>query len=245
MGKGKHNQTHETTTNYNQVSDDDYQYDNVEPSKMKKVGKFINIALLPLALLTAFFLVRLLLSRDPRSFCSCTKEHIDNYYPTKWGFEQKLEVIFLSWSMCGFLVLLSGLGVLFFRFITLSSPMDKTFTEPALMSAFNRVMLNTIAQSFIFLGFFGFWVIRQGDSETAIRFMAVFAVARSLFFVGYTLQATVGLQTIRACGFMMTLMCNMILLAEIVGHSQRERINNAGEYDFVNQLLTQHLKLEF
>jgi hypothetical protein len=244
MGKGKHQNQETPETNYNNV-EEDYLVENVAPSKLKKFLNFINLASLSIVMFCAFFLVRLLISRDPRSLCSCTKDEINRYYPTRWGFEQKLEVIFLSWAMCGFLVLLSGLGVMFFRFITLSSPLDRISSEPALMTAFNRIMLNTIAQSFIFLGFFGYWVLRQGDSEHAIRYIAIFAVARVLFFVGYTIQATVGLMQVRACGFIMTIMVNMILLAEIVGHSQRERIVNAGKYDFVHQILTQHLKLEF
>jgi len=235
------------TENHHKEEPNDIEYtEDYEVNSTPKKNKFINmfnLAMFPFVLLGAFFLVRLLLSRDPRSFCPCIKDEIDRYYPSKWGFEQKLEVIFLTWALSGFVVLLSAFGVMFFRMITLRTPLDSC-SEPVLLTTFNRIMLNTIAQTFIFLGLFGFWVLRQGDSEHALRYLTIFAVARVLFFVGYIIQGIFGLMPLRAIGFAMTLMVNLIVLLEILGHNSREKILNAGEYDFVNHILVNHLNIK-
>lgn len=174
--------------------------------------------LLPAFMFTAAFLANYILVTDFKTQHPDFFKHVDERFPNEWKFEDKAEVLFLAWSHLSIFVIFCAIVVMMIRVVGVVDPLKKN--DPKIIEIFNRTIQNTLEQSFVFLGVFGYWLFSFStiaNKDLAYRFVMIFVVGRVTFLIGYILTWITPFKPARALGMGMTLLVQTFLIAAVFG----------------------------
>lgn len=209
---------HKTNTTSKQEEEDDIDVQE-KPAKNNSLFLIFNLGTFPLFVVGALFLMKVILEKDFRT-CDCKfSKQIAQFYPKTWDLQNKLEMIFLAWIHPGIIILVLIVLIMTTRLLGQYNPLRQN-QEPLWIITLNRIIQNTMEQSFIFLGFYSYWVIKVSTEENkdlSLKFIVMFFVGRLIFTVGYLFQWITNFIGGRAGGFAMTIFTNFCLLSAIFG----------------------------
>ena len=220
----------------------------------KFIGKkmnFFNLSLFPVAVAGSYFLLKNTLTYD---FTKCNNEYsqllIKQFPSTKWGFEEKLSILLLSGASTAVFLLFTVLFTMFGRMFSGRSGIGGKGQEDNLfISTCNRILKNTIEQSFIFYGLFAYWLFKYSGStgvatdeavkgkgtpkidsaviengKLAVLFPLLFFGTRVCFFLGYMFHLFFKFYVIRGASFVLGLAVNVLILIRILGLENKYKL---------------------
>jgi hypothetical protein len=116
---------------------------------------------------------------------------------------------------------LFGLAVAIMNFRVLAgAPYPASGTDPVMIVTLNRVITNTIEQSFIFVCLYIniLWGDQANISADHIMLFPVFFIlGRIIYAVGYVLAAATNIFSLRSPGFSINLTINILMIGELFG----------------------------
>jgi len=179
----------------------------------------LNWGLLPLFLTAVYFGAVYVLKHDFQN-CDCKpSKFLVSLINQSWNFETKFSVVLVAWMSLAALVLLCTVLVMLLR-VVMFRPQPYKQADPLIIAVLNRVIANTIEQSFVFIPFFSFWVLTKLDEAhkfQAVSVLTLFVAGRAVFFVGYLVQWLTNIFPMRAAGFFTTLICHALVISKVLG----------------------------
>jgi hypothetical protein len=228
--KQTHNQHHEKETHKDKVRVE--QTDplaEIEVPKEKYASTTITVAnliLLPAFIFAAYIIVKFILHAQYEKFENPFVRKITAHYPSEWSFEGKISFLVGSF----FYAALFLFGCVTFNMLLralLSKPNPFNDEDPHIISTINRVIQNTIEQSFIFFPLLAHFVLNvstEKDSKQAFLFVLIFLAGRAIFLVGYLFLLVSKLIGIRVVGFVLNLTVNILLVVKFIGCQHLEKV---------------------
>ena len=146
-------------------------------------------------------------------------------------YEPRVELID-SFSAEGklYLVLRPGLFIGLFLFaVTMMIMSLRVFTgrsnpvkyeDPLIIGALNRILLNSLEQTVIFLlsySYFVFFVCTQNQARKTYFLACLFVLARIIFLITYSVGVAVNVPSLRSIGFWINVLVQSTLIAENLG----------------------------
>jgi uncharacterized MAPEG superfamily protein len=190
----------------------------------------LNYLLMPFAIAGIYLGAKYLFQHDfNKSHCFYV-EHITKHFPTEWEFKDKLNVVVSAVAHTGLFFLASVLLTMFGRILSGRGGIGgKRDQDNNYIKVCNRVLKNSIEQTYIFFGIFTYWVLKvssKGDSKEAVLIVTAFLLGRILFLVGYLFNLITGIFVIRAAGFLLNLLIIVQLLLKIFALDTRFKLYN-------------------
>ena len=141
------------------------------------------------------------------------------YVPETWNFESKLTTLAMISQFIGCYFLLITAHIWNLRFTTGNiNPVNNV--DPESIVCLNRVLQNTVEQTFVFLPSLAYWVLKlstEDNKHEAVLFGFIFVCGRIIFLVGYYFGTLIGLQTLRSFGMGLTYFVSVILIQRNFG----------------------------
>lgn len=220
----------------------------------KYVGKkmtFLNFALFPFAFAGAYFAVKYAFTYNyASSDCKYTKLMVKEFPTTKWGFEQKLNLLLLSGAATAVFLLITVLSTMVGRIFSGRSGIGgKSQEDNLFISTCNRILKNTIEQSFIFYGLYAYWLFNVSgntgekvskvegkdkplavdkavieNGKTAVLFAVLFLSSRIVFYFGYMIHLFTKIFVVRGIGFLVGMFVNLMILQRILGLENKYKL---------------------
>lgn len=197
-----------------------------QQDKERKPSTFVpifNFALLPVALTAGLVAFKYISEFDfsKNTSCKCS-QFVANLYPKEEVFsvENKVELIALPAFISALTILVLTVLTMLSRAFTLNDALKKN--DNILVTLLNRCISNTLEQSFIFIGLFSYFVLKnvnESNTNLAVDFILMFAFSRAVYIIGYLIQGITCSRIffIRGAGFMMTLATQALVLTSIFG----------------------------
>lgn len=193
-----------------------------------KKTKFLSNFLLPFAFGASYYFMKYLMSHDFTKTDCYYVEHITKHFPDRWEFQNKFEVILSGLVHTGLFVLLTVFSTMMGRLFTGRSGIGGgRNADNNYINACNRILKNTIEQSFIFFGIFSFWVFKvsgEQHSSEAVLLVTAFLVGRLIYYIGYLFSLISGIVAVRAIGFFINVIVLVHILIKIYGLEYKYKI---------------------
>ena len=139
--------------------------------------------------------------------------------PVIMNTEAKLSLFFTLLSFIALVITLNVILVIICRGIfNNTNPIDNN--DHKIIIVLNRVLLNTLEQSAIFVPLLGNFIFSQSTKENlylAVNLSLIWILGRVIFLVCYLIGSMINLPAIRGAGFMTSLFPSAYLIAKFVG----------------------------
>lgn len=198
--------------------------DKVNSIETKKSGSAIiailNFALMPIFITVGLFGLKKIAEFDYTKQTSCELcQFIAKLFPTELTLEAKFQVFSVALALPASIILFLTLLTMFNRVISLADPLRK---DNYVINVLNNCIRNTLEQSFVFLGFFAYFLFNHADESNkrqTIDFIIMFFVSRVVFILGYFIHGITFSRVLifRAVGFVMTLATHFIVILPCFG----------------------------
>lgn len=205
----------ENTIHYSKEQEDG----SLEEKKEKKIGVFSLVIYLTISILVSVLAYYQLFKTDYSFMLDILKIDSNEVTSQKLLTETKFTLLFFPWVSIAMLLLIVTVHIVGFRIFT-GRPDALRNENNRVMNALNRVLLNTMEQSFIFLGVYSFLVFKNKmNVSESIAFSIAFIVARFVYAFGYMIQGMTNFILIRATGMTITIFVNIVLVGKLFGIS--------------------------
>lgn len=213
MSSKKSNKNHNENT-IKRVKDDE---DLFAENKDKKMGVFTLIIYLTVSITIAFLAYYQLFKTDYSFMLEILKIDKSQLKAEKISTETKLTLIFFPWVLIALLFVIITIHIVSLRIFTARGDALRSSSNRVL-DALNRALLNSLEQTFIFIGLYSFLIFKNKLSiSEAIGFAIAFAVARFIYAFGYMIQGMTKFILIRATGMTITVFVNIVLVGQLFG----------------------------
>jgi len=94
------------------------------------------------------------------------------------------------------------------------------YEDPLIIGALNRILLNSLEQTVIFLlsySYFVFFVCTQNQARKTYFLACLFVLARIIFLITYSVGVAVNVPSLRSIGFWINVLVQSTLIAENLG----------------------------
>lgn len=190
-----------------------------EEKKDKKMGVFSLVIYLTISILVSVLAYYQLFKTDYSFMLDILKIDANEVTSENLSTETKFTLLFFPWVSIAMLLLIVTIHIVSFRIFT-GRPDALRNENNRVMNALNRVLLNTMEQSFIFLGVYSFLVFKNKiNVSESIAFSIAFIVARFVYAFGYMIQGMTNFILIRATGMTITIFVNIVLVGKLFGFS--------------------------
>jgi len=122
--------------------------------------------------------------------------------------------LFIGLFLFSVTIMIMGLRI----FTGKSNPVK--YEDPFIIGALNRILLNSLEQTVIFLlsySYFVFFVCTQNQARKAYFLASLFVLARIIFLITYSVGVAVNVPSLRSVGFWMNVLVQTTLFAENLG----------------------------
>lgn len=190
------------------------------PSKFASTAvSILNLLVVPGFLFLGFLASKYILKAEFEKIDHSLIRKVTSRYPSDWSFEGRVEFLISAFYVVALFLLGNVLIVSLLRGL---SGKIYPFAEGdnLLINTFNRVIQNTIEQSFIFFPLFSHYVLTvstEKDSKTAFLYVLVFIVGRLIFLGGYLFNLITKIVGLRVSGFAMNVIVNILLVVKFIG----------------------------
>jgi hypothetical protein len=137
-----------------------------------------------------------------------------------WNFEAKITTLVLVSALISVFIAFCVIGIILSRYAT-HSPNPLARQDPPVILFFNRVMLNTLEQTVIFLPILAYWTLKfstEANKHEVLLFGLVWFASRCLYLLGYGLNfVSKFLSLFRVYGFQIGLLIPVVLGLRIFG----------------------------
>lgn len=213
MSSKKSNKNHNENT-IKRVKDDE---DLFEENKDKKMGVFTLIIYLTVSIAIAFLAYYQLFKTDYSFMLEILKIDKSQLKAEKISTETKLTLVFFPWVLIALLFVIITIHIVSLRIFTARGDALRSSSNRVL-DALNRALLNSLEQTFIFIGLYSFLIFKNKLTiSEAIGFAIAFAVARFIYAFGYMIQGMTKFILIRATGMTITVFVNIVLVGQLFG----------------------------
>jgi hypothetical protein len=199
-------------------------FNEIPEKKESKLLGVINLGTLPLFMIAAIIAVKFILDFDFKTCSNAVCAHVTNYFPQKLDFEDKVKLISVAWVHPSVIVIFVVVLVMLSRVVGNVNPLKSG--EPVWITMLNRIIQNTLEQSFVFLGLFSYWILfisTEANKTTAVKYICIFVAGRLVFTVGYMFFWLTGLFGFRACGFLTTLIAQILLISAVFNYDLTDK----------------------
>ena len=179
--------------------------------------RLLNFLTVPLVIIIAILSISYSVNNDFRKRSCDTSTYLKKFVPEQLNFESKILLIFGAWFHLALYLGFTTVLVMFNRIFFSQSALKRDNTDNILITALNRVIQNTIEQSFIFLTVLSIWVFKFANTTDnyafGITFITLFLLGRGLFLIGYIIQAATGIFLLRSTGITINLFTTFVFIA--------------------------------
>ncbi len=177
----------------------------------------VNNLLLPFFLIGVYWLYTFLYNTNFQCIkdCNCLKFLLE-HFPETLNLEAKIKLVSLLFLLCADILIFCIFYVIIVRIVKA----DTGFTDKTnlLIAGLNRAIKLTIEQSFIFGGFFIFWLFysaKASDGKEAMYFVLIYIVARIISLLGFLLNHATKVFGLRTSGFALGVLINLSILRRV------------------------------
>ena len=134
--------------------------------------------------------------------------------------ENKIELLFSLQLLLSIFLFFVVCFTIFGRFISFSIPYIND-VESCIVNGANKVIQNTLEQTFIFLVLFAYWVLKKADDSNlnlSYSLIIYFVFLRIVLFVNIFLEEFFNLKLLKVFVYSGTLACNLIVVVLLSGY---------------------------
>ena len=182
--------------------------------------KFLNIGLfIPVFSFLAIFALKTIFQFDLKLGKCHISSFLKRYVATQWNFEGKINFLVTALSFNAYFLFAIVLSIVMLRAFYFR-PNPQAETDPILIVTLNRVIQNTIEQSFVFFGILSSYVLNfcpYENKEFLVLLVVSFYAARVVFLIGSLFNLLTKVFALRMSGIIVNVMINLILISKIFG----------------------------
>lgn len=184
-----------------------------------------NVILMPAFIFAAYIIIKFILHAQYERIDHPFIRKITAHYPSEWSFEGKISFLVESFFYAALFVFgCVTLNMLLRGLFSKHNPFHEQ--DPLIISTLNRVIQNTIEQSFIFFPLLAHYVLNistEKDSKQAFIYVLLFLTGRAIFLLGYLFILVSKLIGIRILGFLINTTVNILLVVKFIGCQHFEK----------------------